>query len=281
MVKDDFVFLRKWVDYYGGLFGRDALHVVSHGGDPRIDRIARGCSVIRIPGDFDAAFDVKRWRLLSQISTGLLGYYNWVICGDVDEYVVADPATGVSLSAYLDRQRTGTVLTPVGIEIVHRAEEEPGGIGTAILGPRRFGRFSTRYCKPCITSVPVRFSRGGHFADHPVLTVAPDLVLFHMKYCDRALAIRTKERRASLAATLAAPRDRSTHLSSRWSSGAGDPAAELDAIAARPVEAAFESAERIAFMRATWAPRGDGLYGFGKRVEHPLMEVPARFHGVV
>ncbi|MCX7888796.1 MAG: glycosyltransferase family 2 protein [Rhodobacteraceae bacterium] len=281
MVKDDFVFLRKWVDYYGRQFGRSALHVVSHGGDPEIDRIADGCSVIRIPGGFDAGFDVRRWRFLSQLTGALLAYYRWVICGDVDEYVVADPATGRTLAGILATRDPGAVLTPVGIEVVHRADAEPDGIEPAILGPRRFGRFSTRYCKPCITSVPVRFSRGGHFANHATLTVVPELVLFHMKYCDRPLTIETLRRRAEAAASVDDPSRRASPLSSRWFGAPDMPAAELDAIAARPVGATFDLEERVRFMEATWESRGDGLFGFRKRVEHPLLEIPARFFGTI
>jgi hypothetical protein len=279
MVKDDYVFLRKWVAYYGGCFGRKALHVVNHGGDPEVDRIADGCNVIHIPGDFDGSFDAKRWRFLSNLTNALRSYYEFVICGDVDEYLVVDPQTGLTLPEFLRKRNGRMVLTPIGIEVVHRAGEEPEDIEPTILGARRFGRYSSLYCKPCATSTAIRFSRGGHYSDHAELKVFRNLYLFHMKYCDRPLTVETKRRRAALAeSTLDAAGNKTSKLSDRWF---GEDAGELDTLAALPVRADFDLAPRVAEMEQSWGPREGGFFHFRKLVGNELYTIPDRFAGIV
>lgn len=282
MVKDDYVFLRKWVAYYGGLFGKRALYVFNHGGDAEIDRIARGCNVIYLPGHFDAMFDARRWRLLTNLTNGLRAYYEFVICGDVDEFLVVDPQLGLSLPEFLEKRRGKIVITPIGIEVVHRAVEEFDPIEPTILGARRFGRYSSLYCKPCITSAPIRFSRGGHYSDHAELQVFRHLYLFHMKFCDRGLTIETKRRRMALAAsTLDEQGEKTSKISDRWFGDPEDAAKELDELAAMPVRNAFDFSDRIEEMQESWAPREGGFYHFARHEAKELSVIPERFAGLI
>ncbi len=49
MVRDDAFFLRKWCEYYGGLFGRENLYVINHGRGQMVREIAWGLQRDRHP----------------------------------------------------------------------------------------------------------------------------------------------------------------------------------------------------------------------------------------
>ena len=140
MVRDDAFFLDIWLRHYGGMVGRENLYIVNHGRGEGVARQAAGCNIIGIPGDPHPNFDMKRWRLLNNLVGGLRGYYDWVIVGDVDELVVVDPAAGQNLTDFLAAQPMRRVLTPLGLEVIHRIDLEPDAIGDRVLGPRRHVR---------------------------------------------------------------------------------------------------------------------------------------------
>ncbi len=138
MVRDDEFFLQKWVEYYGGLFGRKNLYVVNHGFEEMVDRVADGCNIIGLPGHAHKGFDNKRWRLLNGLVNGLRSYYSHVIVGDVDEFVVTDPNFFPNLKHFLAKKRPGRVFTPIGLDVVHLRDKEPEPVTPKVLGPRRF-----------------------------------------------------------------------------------------------------------------------------------------------
>lgn len=135
MVRDDTVFLAAWLRHYGAMLGRENCTVINHGRGAAVARMAEGCSLIGLPGDPHPNFEMKRWRMLNNIVQALRPYYTHVIVGDVDELVVLDPAHG-GLLDFLGRTRGRRVLTPLGLEVIHRREIEREPIDKAILGPR-------------------------------------------------------------------------------------------------------------------------------------------------
>ena len=282
MVRDDHAFLERWVAYYGAQFGRDALYVISHGGDAGVAEIAQGCSLLTLPPAFGADFDKLRWRLLGGMADGLRGYFDFVLVGDVDEFVVADPALGRSLcevlAAYGQRRCT---LTPVGLEVVHLAGQEPLPLDGPILGARRHCVFSTAYSKPCLFNRSVRLARGGHFATDPALVVPEGLYLFHMRFADAALSAERLTRRRAQVGAIGLGADDRTLISRDWRVPAGA-TSPLDRMAALPVGAAFDFGSEVARMKASWKPRGaGGLYGFAPETGRSLAVIPERFHGLV
>jgi hypothetical protein len=207
MVRGDAFFLRRWVDYYGGLLGRENLFVFAHGNDPEVRRIAAGASVLGLPYDPTRyRFDRRRWQMLGDFTSGLLRYYNWVLCGDVDEIVVADPEVAPDPFSYLDAlpaKSVPKVTCPLGIEIVHNPalEPEPLDEGAAILSRRRLFRLNSNYSKPSLTRVPIQFSPGGHSCNVDERTVDPHLYLVHLRFVSHDLTLaRLSERQAMKAA---------------------------------------------------------------------------------
>jgi len=211
MVKGDYFFLKRWLEYYGAQVGREHLYVLSHGNDPEIRRIAAGANVINVPYDASRTrFDQRRWQLLAQFAGGLLRYFNWVICGDVDEFVVADPDVASGLLPYLAAfppRQTPAVICPLALEIVHNPVLEPGVIrdDAPVLTVRRLFRLNANYSKPCIIRTPVQWSPGGHSCSWNDRTVDPHLYLIHMRYVSHDVTLaRLEDRRRLREAQVAA-----------------------------------------------------------------------------
>lgn len=282
MVKDDHFQLQRWVNHYGGLFGRQALYVLNHGGSPEVARIAQGCNVIRIPPGYDAKFNSKRAHILSTFSSGLLKFFDFVIVVDVDEFIVVDPESGLDLKAFLGRRKRDIVITPIGLEVIHRPAVEPEPIANRILAVRRHVRYSSFYCKPCILGRPVKLSRGGHYSSDPELRLFRNLYLFHMKYCDRAMALATMKQRGATIEAIAAAGDGDTALMpTRWNKDIGSEEDKLDYLASFPVGEGFDFSDRTSAMEASWGHREHDLYHFERFVAEELFLVPDRFADLI
>ena len=212
MVWKDHFFLDLWVRYYGALFGRDALYVISHGGAPDVAEIARGCNVIAIPRDPpDERFDETRWDMLSDWSSGLTRYYDRVIVGDVDELIIS-LTSGERLSTHLQQAELGPVTAPAGYEIVPE-DDTPLDPARPILDQCPRALLSATYSKPCLLTAPARLSAGGHGCKGR-FDLRPQLALLHLRFLNTEEQIqrRTERSRIAEAATAGSDRARGSFL---------------------------------------------------------------------
>ena len=281
MVRDDTTFLAAWLRHYGRLLGRENCTVVNHGHGTAVARLAEGCNVIGIPGDPHPNFDVKRWRLLNNLVQGLRPYYDHVIVGDVDEIVVRDPIHGETLLEFLARMPGKRVLTPVGLEVIHRRAEEPAPIEDGVLGRRRHVRPAPHYAKPCIISTGTKIARGGHFAQADTLHVPEGLYLLHLKYADFDTYVSAQDRRNAMTAALGVG-VREAAVGRHWFAQARkDDAALFDRLDALPLREGFDLGWLRDEMRASWRPRGTTGFWEFDRPDHKLRyRLPERFDGL-
>lgn len=197
MVWRDPAFLRLWISYYAPLVGRDALYVVSHGGEPEVEEIARGCNVIAIPRDPpDASFDETRWQLLSDLASGLTHVYDQVIVGDVDELIIS-LTPGETVIDQLHRTRLGLVTAPAGYELIQE-DDNPLDPGRPILGQCYQGVLSASYSKPGILTAPARLTAGGHGAETP-FDLRPELALLHLRFLNTPDLLERRRQRSEIA----------------------------------------------------------------------------------
>ncbi|MFW2541928.1 glycosyltransferase family 2 protein [Primorskyibacter sp. 2E107] len=282
MVRDDAFFLKAWLRHYGGILGRENCYVVNHGRGDDVARLAEGCNIIGIPGDPHKNFDMKRWRMLNNLVQGLRCYYNHVIVGDVDELVVLDPQAGMSLLEYLETAKPRRVLTPVGLEVVHRIDEEDQPIEDCIIGPRRHVRLAPHYSKPCILSVGDKIARGGHFTQSSKLFTPDELYLFHLKFCDFGVYSAAMDQRNRVTAELGGA-VREIAIGRHWFAEArGEDRAVFEAFADLKVVPGFDLASVRQHMHATWKPRGEtGFWQFDRPDYAVQLRLPDRFVGVI
>lgn len=283
MVRDDSFFLEKWVAYYGGLFGRENLYVINHGHGDSVKQIAEGCNIVGIPGDPHKNFDMKRWRMLNGLMVGLRNYHDHVIVGDVDELVVLDPELGTDLLTYLSDTKANRVLTPLGLEVMHRIDIEDEVIDQKIIGPRRHVRLAPHYSKPCIISMPTKLARGGHFAESKQLRTPPELFLFHLKFCDFAEYSAAMDRRNEVTESVNVESVKDASIGRHWFAEArGEDKEVFEAMAQYPLQDGFDMAPFRKAMHDSWAERGNtGFWHFDRPDYELQFELPERFIGTI
>ncbi len=281
MVRDDLFFLETWLRYYGEMFGRENCYVVNHGRGAEVAELAAGCNIIGIPGDPHKNFDVKRWGLLNNLVGGLRRYYQHVIVGDVDELVVVDPSAGGNLLDWLKTAPTGQVVTPLGLEVVHRIDLEEDPVEAAVLGPRRHVRLAPWYSKPCIVSAPVKLSRGCHYAQYDKLAAPAELFLFHLKFCDFGAYVGAMDRRNAVTSEIGQG-IKKTAIGRHWFAEArGEDRAEFEAFAQMKVQEGFNLGWVRRRMQLSFGPRGDtGYYQFDRPTYDKQYLLPERFSGL-
>lgn len=282
MVRDDLFFLRAWLRHYGGLLGRENCYIINHGRGGAVAHEAEGCNLIGIPGDPHKNFDVKRWGLLNGIVGGLRRYYRHIIVGDVDELVVLDPDSGQTLTERLAETRENQVLTPLGLEVIHRIDLEDEKITDHILGPRMHVRPAPHYSKPCIVSAPVKIARGGHFTQFEKLNAPDDLYLLHLKFCDFAAYAKVMDHRNAVTGEIGGE-IRKVAIGRHWFAEArGEDRAVFEAFAGLEMQDAFDFTRMRRRMRRSFGPRGDtGFYHFDRPDLNVQYRLPERFRGVV
>lgn len=187
MVRNDDFFLRKWVDYYGSELGKSNLYIYLDGKDQQVPEWCAGTTVVacdKIKGKVVQA-EKERLRFLSGRAAELLEIYDLVIGTDADEFIVPDPALGISLSGYLDNTDVKTSISPLGIDVgQHMATEGNIDETQPFLSQRKYGLLSTRYTKASIISRPLIWGSGFHRIKGHDFHIAKDLYLFHFGYFD-------------------------------------------------------------------------------------------------
>ena len=182
MVWRDYWLLEKWIAHNARLVPLRHLYVVNHGGDPEVDRIAAGYNVIHLPRD-EVTIDLtpRRWEFLGGLTNGLLGFFDRVICTDVDEFLVyvgdkPDLLTHLAATAI-----EGDALAPVGLNLM--PEEVPDATPEMpVLARTPHALLSAKYTKPCIAARPLSYTIGGHGLRKGRFAVDPEVVLLHLHY---------------------------------------------------------------------------------------------------
>lgn len=191
MVHTEDFFLERWLRYWRQFLPDEHIYVINHGGDEAVSALIKGCNEITLPYDATKkSVNQRRWQILSLFTSGLTHCYDWVVCNDIDEFVVLDPAISNDLAGYLSeiakRDSVPSAITAFAVEMVHVPELEPEPIAPRgpILGPRRIYRLNANYAKPCIVHRPIEYKAGGHGGNHADIYVDPHLYNFHLRFVD-------------------------------------------------------------------------------------------------
>ena len=183
MVRNDDFFLRKWVDYYASQLGRENLWIYFDGHDqlPAPDYTA-GCNIIACEHiDADVKIGEKRRaRLLSAQAAEILRSYDMVIGTDVDEFLVCDPALGLSLREFLSLLPVKDSASGLGIDVGQCLDSETRiDPSRPYLQQRRYAGVYPRYTKPSVMASPCRWGSGLHRIKGHNFHTVKDLYLFH------------------------------------------------------------------------------------------------------
>jgi len=190
--RNDTAFLEKWIAYYGQELGRENLLILLDGHDQTPPPSAEGLNIVQLPFRHAnrAEADRRRAKLMSNFATGLFQHYDLVIATDVDEFLVADPQTGMGLRAYLSSCSIGRSISGLGLDVGQHPELEPClDLDTPFLIQRRFAQVSARYTKSVVLGEPAVWGSGMHRVKGQNFVIDPNLYLFHFGMSDQALAL--------------------------------------------------------------------------------------------
>ena len=190
MVRNDDFFLSKWTTYYGDLLGEDNLFVYFDGEDQSVPECVSRCHhevLPRVQGNVSKS-DKRRAGILSEKAAELFAAgYEMVIGVDVDEFLVVDPALGLSLPEFLSKQeiKGRNSLSGLGCDVIRNIEIEPElDPSVNLLAQRSFARLSTRYTKTSVLCAPVNWGSGFHRTKKGNYHIVKGLYLMHFGCAD-------------------------------------------------------------------------------------------------
>ncbi len=182
-------FFPLWYRYYGGQFGAASLHVVTYEGMKPLFADFEIGNLWEVNAAYD---DGLRAGVISDLVGVLLRSHDVVLRCDVDEFLVPDPALGMDLKTYVERNQQPYV-TCQGIDVIEVAEDAPLDLEGGIFGvQRRFGRRAAALNKTALTTRPLRWAEGFHAASVP--PVFAGLYNLHLKFADIKTRINWHER---------------------------------------------------------------------------------------
>lgn len=180
MVADEAFFLPIWLRYYGSFADAADIYVLDHGST---DGSTDGPGFQRVPVHnpvLDWAWHVEMVR---RHQAALLERYDVVLCTDVDEMVVPDPAYG-DLGRYV-AEFSGDFVTCRGWEVLHDPATEPAFDPSRPVLEQR-GRWfrNPAYSKPLLATVPMPWTGGFHGRTDGLTRDDPRLFLVHLHRVD-------------------------------------------------------------------------------------------------
>ena len=281
MVYRDYDLLERWYNFYKRQIGAENIYIYSHGNDPKHREIAPDANVMNVPRDESfTLFEVNRWRMMGFFASAMLEFYRYMIVSDVDEFIIADPKTGMTTAEYIaahyNKPDAPKNISPLGIEIIHVPDQEPLPIkpDENILDRRRFFRPNRNYSKPCIVGGPVSFGPGGHRNTLGPRHMPDDLYLVHLKYFD----LKVLEDRATRQKDILAAAEESGGMAAEshpWSKTLANYYAILEKF-----EFCGEDIDQTAFrnrMKAFETEKFPRQYVWGYIKKRELYELPSRF----
>lgn len=188
-VRNDDLFLPKWISYYGSAFGFRNLYIFLDGHDqvkPDCDG-AELVNFIQLPFQplERAKADRRRARIMSHLARGLFWLYDSVLAMDVDEFLVVDPQINTPLADYLHQQNGRPTLSGLGLDVgQHMSKEQALDPSQAFLKQRKHAQLSSRYTKPIVANQPVTWGSGMHRVKGGNFYIDPNLYLFHFGMVD-------------------------------------------------------------------------------------------------
>ncbi|SCZ71905.1 hypothetical protein SAMN04488118_11327 [Epibacterium ulvae] len=210
MVKNESFFFKIWYHHYSKSFPDTDIFVIDNkSSDNFRSNLPPGISVINIPdhiresyprrqkNSLPSNFDGARSLFISDISNGLLNYYDTVLYTDVDELIVPDPNQYDTLASYLSQSAgKGGLLAPLGLNLTHIPwlEDTPLDVTKPILSQRQFVYASEKYTKPLIKQRAIIWGGGFHGCNSK-FEIDRSCVTFHIRDVDVDTKMKTQAKR--------------------------------------------------------------------------------------
>ncbi len=248
-VRADSYFLELWLRHYGGIFGRENLHVLLDGDDwePQADLSGLSVHIARDVPEARTGRDNFTANWQSALAKRLLNAGADVVLRiDIDEFVAVDPRAGLSLPDYLGRLAPGAMCAALGLDVIQGPSDAGLDRSRPILEQRRNAILTREFCKLVAVRRPPRWASGFHRSRRVAIDIGADLLLFHLALFDRTVA----DRRIAERSAISQHRTEGSHISGRL-----DRFAELQASTALPFDDVAQRG-RDQIMAAVPSPTG-------------------------
>lgn len=186
-VRNDTMFLTRWIAYYGGIFGPENLFVIFDGQDQSIPPEAARINTISLPNIPRSVIIGERFRARtsSHFAHALMASYDIVIAMDVDEFIVVDPSLNTDLLTYLSSKNLPSSVSALGLDVVQHIDQEGElDLSQGFLAQRSHAFVSARYTKPNIITRKVNWGAGHHRIKGRNFHIDPNLFMFHFGSVD-------------------------------------------------------------------------------------------------
>lgn len=188
MVRHDYFFLQKWVEYYSAMFGSENLYVYFDGTDQVIPEFCSGINATLVEkiGSTVQSSDRGRINFISEKAKELFDRgYELVVGGDADEYLVVDPAENKTLAQFLGDYDIRVSLSGLGLDFGQKPGVEPDLVlEKPFLEQRRYAQIGTRYTKASVIAKACNWGSGFHRVRGENFHIARGLYLMHFGYSD-------------------------------------------------------------------------------------------------
>lgn len=192
MARNDEFFVDKWIDHYGKHFGDKNLYLILDGTDQVLPKKHKNINLIvqdHKPMN-RASGDRYRAGLVSSIAQNLMleKAYDIIIAHDIDEILIVDPDTGMSLPEYLSGKNNLISLSGLGLDVGQHTElEKQIDPSIPFLEQRSFAHVSSRYTKPVVAFRLLSWGSGFHRVKGRNFHIDPNLFLLHFGMVDHEL----------------------------------------------------------------------------------------------
>ena len=188
MARNDMFFLTRWISYYGAELGTENLYIYLDGTDQAVPKNADRATVKKFPHIEQPrqVGDKTRITMLSALAAQLFDKgYDIVIGCDCDEFLIADPATGMGLREYLSGAKLHTVTSGLGLDVGMDLNTESAlDTDLPFLVQRKYAVLSTRYTKAVVLSRAATWGSGFHSVKGHNFHIDKNLYLLHFGGAD-------------------------------------------------------------------------------------------------
>lgn len=278
-IRHEQYFLEKWIAHYTPIVGgRENLHVVIDGDDwdPQVDLTGITTEIITDAPRRRIRNDQFMAKAMSGRANRLRKRYEYVIRGDVDEYVVVDPDAGLDWPQALRELDDHGYIFALGCDVVQSpAENAAVDRAAPILGQRRAGFIADRYTKPFVINRWANWAGGAHRLLNRQVRMSGHFVLFHLALADETLARDRMQARGGTGQHRSFVGHQTDRLNAISDAGLVAPMgwAEARAIAMAEFPVEPETGDPAPRPRPSRDPRN--------REQGLPVDIPARFHGML
>ncbi|GHS98934.1 hypothetical protein FACS189421_08430 [Bacteroidia bacterium] len=188
MSRNDQFYLSKWIAYYGAQLGAENLYVYLDGLDQDAPPNAGRANIAKLDKTIVKLGKFEKWRarFLSDRAAELLATgYDLVIGTDSDEFLIADPKTGMGLREYLSSIKVRGSVSGLGLDVgQHLNDEWPLDKSRPIMDQRNYARINSRFTKANVLAPGNRWGWGFHRVRWRNFHINNNLYLLHFGNTD-------------------------------------------------------------------------------------------------